>query len=101
MIQHNGSMAFLKARTVNGTQYFYACESIAENGATAQKDIYYFGKHKPSKSAWEAVMNALAGKDVYGPEGPLIGAQQAQAVDVPRHRLGFGADDDSRKVGPV
>ena len=87
MFRYKGIMAFLKTRTVKGIEYFYASESTVLNGKTVQKDIYYFGKHKPSKSGFDAVISALEGKDVYEPKAPLMAKNQAARVDSLNKRM--------------
>ena len=59
-------MVFLKTRTVKGIEYYYAAETEGDS----QKDVYYFGKKKPTKYGWQAVLNALENKDDYYPKKP-------------------------------
>ena len=41
---------------------------------------YYFGKKKPSKYEWQAVINALQGKDDYRPKKPEMAKDQKERV---------------------
>jgi len=74
-------MVFLKTRKVKRTDYFYASESSVKNGKTIQRDLYYFGKNKPTEGGWKAVLSALEGKDVYAPKVPLLEKGQATRVE--------------------
>jgi len=80
-------MAFLRTRKIGGAEYYSACETLVKNGKTIQRELYYFGKNKPSKSGWEAVMSALAGKDVYDPNGPIMAKGSIARVDALNKRM--------------
>ena len=80
-------MAYLRTRNVKGVDYYYACESLVHKGKATQKDIYYFGKNKPTKSGLDAVIFALDGKDVYEPSETLMSSEQAVRVDSLNKRM--------------
>jgi Fic family protein len=80
-------MPFLRSRNIGGVDYYSACESLVENGKTVQKELYYFGKHKPSKSGWDSIISALEGKDVYEPKGAIMAKGQAEKVDSLNKRM--------------
>ncbi len=80
-------MVFLKERTVNGITYFYASESVSEGGKNLQKDVYYFGNRKPTKHEWQAVLDALEGKDVYEPKEFLLSAEQRTRLEALNARM--------------
>lgn len=69
-------MVFLKIRTVNGIEYYYAVESEAGS----QKDVYYFGNKKPTNHEWQAVLNALDGKDEFTPKKSESSEEQEQKI---------------------
>ncbi len=73
-------MVFLKKRIVKGLEYYYAGENYSSKGKTVQKSVYYFGRNKPGKYEWQAVLNAVGGKDVYNPKNPEITVEQIKKV---------------------
>ena len=80
-------MVFLRTRKIGKAEYFSACETLAKKGKTIQRELYYFGKNRPSKSGWEAVLNAIAGKDAYEPKGPIMEEESVARVDALNKRM--------------
>ncbi len=80
-------MVFLKTRIVKGQEYYYATEAVTTKDHQKQRSVYYFGKRKPSKYEWEAVLHALLGKDDYPPEAPLIDSEQAIRIESLNERM--------------
>lgn len=76
-------MVFLKTRTVNRIEYYYAVESEAGR----QKDVYYFGNRKPTNHEWQAVLDALEEKDVYHPKKSEWTEGQEQRVKELNERM--------------
>jgi Fic family protein len=77
-------MAFLKIRTVKGTRYYYAAVTVKGS----QRDVYYFGKKKPTKYEWQAVVDALKDKDDYYPKKPELTGEQKERIDELNKRMG-------------
>lgn len=76
-------MVFLKTKTVNNTIYYYAVESSKGN----QKEVYYFGNRKPTKYEWQAMLNALKGKDDYHPTKTEIVEEQKNRINELNKRM--------------